>query len=117
MIDWRFVAVHSLWIVGLSIVLAAFSYHNWLRHELGRTLREQWREPGWRLPHFAGVWLVAVSVVLMPATPWWARALWAMLAVIWGRDVHAAWKAWHGSAPAQPEHGAHRAEHDPQVEQ
>ena len=116
-IDWLFVAVHSLWILGLSISLAAFSYHNWLRQELGRTLRAQWREPAWRVPHFAGLLLVAISIVLMKPSSWWERVLWSILAIIWARDIHSGWKLWHRSPSAQPQHGPHRPEHDPQIEQ
>jgi hypothetical protein len=45
MIDWRFVFVSALWILGLSIVLAAFSYHDWLRRETGRRWREGRAQP------------------------------------------------------------------------
>jgi len=40
MSDWWFVAVSALWILGLSIVLAAFSYHDWLRRGTGRRWKE-----------------------------------------------------------------------------
>jgi hypothetical protein len=38
MIDWYLVATSGLWILGASILLAAFSYHQWLAGERGRRL-------------------------------------------------------------------------------
>jgi hypothetical protein len=92
MIDWAFVAVHGLWILGLSIVLAAFSYHDWLRQERGVPLRVQLREPGWRLPLYSGLLLVASAFVLMRGRALWERALWAALGSSFAWDALAAWR-------------------------
>jgi hypothetical protein len=116
-IDWPFVATHALWILGLAVILAAFSYHNWLRQELGRSFRTQWREPGWRVPHYAGLILIAVSMVLMAGAPVWERAVWAVLAMVWSRQAYAAWQIWSGSPAAKPQHSANGTEHDPEIEQ
>jgi len=88
MIDWYVVFSHSLWILGVSVVLAALSYHDWLRRELSRPLRQQLREPSFRLPSNAGFLLVALGFMLLPGSRWWARALWFLLAWSFG------WSAW-----------------------
>ena len=43
MIDWWMVGTNSLWIVGLSILFAALSYHDWLAKETGQRRRELFR--------------------------------------------------------------------------
>jgi hypothetical protein len=116
-IDWPFVAVHSLWILGLSIILAALAYHNWLRQELGRPWRTQWREPAWRVPHFAGLMLIAVSIAVMTPSSLWERILWSILACVWARELHSGWQMWRRSTSSQPQDGSHRPQHDPQIEQ
>lgn len=88
MIDWYFVFTHSLWILGLSIALAAFSYHDWLRKELNRPLRQQVREPSFRFPLNVGFLLVAVAFMLLESSRWWERALWFLLGCSFG------WSTW-----------------------
>jgi hypothetical protein len=44
MIDWVDLGFNALWILGLAILLAAFSYQRWLAYEYGRGRREvQWQ--------------------------------------------------------------------------
>ncbi len=88
MIDWYFVFTHSLWILGLSIALAAFSYHDWLRKELNRPLRQQLREPSFRLPSNVGFLLVGLGFMLLENSRWWERVTWFLLACSFG------WSAW-----------------------
>lgn len=88
MIDWYFVFTHSLWILGLSIALAAFSYHDWLRKEFRRPLRQQLREPSCRFPLNIGFLLVAVALTLLESSRWWERALWFLVGCSFG------WRAW-----------------------
>jgi hypothetical protein len=88
MIDWYLVFTHSLWILGFSIALAAFSYHDWLRKELIRPLRQQLREPSFRFPMNIGFLLVAVAFMLLESSGWWERALWLLLGCSFG------WSAW-----------------------
>ena len=51
----------SLWILGLSILLAAFSYHDWLAKETGQRRRELFRRRSWRLPFAAGIVLTCAG--------------------------------------------------------
>lgn len=85
MIDWWIVATNSLWILGLSILLAAFSYHDWLAKELAKPRRDLFKERSWRLPFTGGMVLTCAGWGLSQAVVWWDRTLWAILA---------AWFAW-----------------------
>ena len=88
MIDWYFVFTHSLWILGLALALAAFSYHDWLRKELNRPLRQQVHEPSFRFLLNTGFLLVAAAFMLFESSRWWERALWFLLGCSFG------WSAW-----------------------
>lgn len=81
MIDWWFVAVNGVWILGASVVLAAFSYHHWLAQETGRRLREVLRERSWQIAYPLGAMLFCVGWLLGVADRWWERGLWALLAL------------------------------------
>ena len=81
MIDWWFVGVNALWILGLSIILAAFSYHNWLRRETGQRWKEAFARPWWRIPFSLGMLLFCLGLGLGRGIAWWERALWGVLAV------------------------------------
>lgn len=85
MVDWVNVWTSSLWILGLSIVLAASSYHDWLARETGQRRRDLFRKPSWRLPFWTGITLFCVGVGLGSQLDWWERTLWGVLAlsVLW----------------------------------
>jgi hypothetical protein len=80
MIDWWFVFVSALWILGLSIVLAAFSYHDWLRRETGRRWKEVRAQPSWQFPFSGGMLLFCLGMGLGREVAWWERTLWGLLA-------------------------------------
>ena len=88
MIDWYFVFTHSLWILGLSIALTALSYHEWLRKALNRPLRQQLREPSFRLPSNTGFLLVALGFMLLENSRWWERVFSFLFACSFG------WRVW-----------------------
>jgi hypothetical protein len=81
MIDWYLVATSALWILGASILLAAFSYHQWLAGERGRRLRDQWRERSWQQASAVGMLLVCLGFGLSEGSPWWERVIWLALAI------------------------------------
>jgi hypothetical protein len=39
MIDWQSVFFNGFWLLGLALLLAAFSYYYWLAGQAGRSLR------------------------------------------------------------------------------
>jgi hypothetical protein len=82
MIDWYLVATSALWILGASILLAAFSYHQWLAGERGGRLRDQWQERSWRLASAAGMLLVCAGLGLSEGSRWWERIAWFAIAAV-----------------------------------
>ena len=82
MIDWYLVATSALWILGASILLAAFSYHQWLAGERGRRLRDQWRERSWQRASAAGMLLFCLGFGLSGGSRWWERVAWLVLATV-----------------------------------
>ena len=87
MIDVRFVVAHGLWILGASVVLAAFSLYDWLARTRQReVLRE---ERGWKLSAAAGLLLVASGFLLMESTRWW---VWCGWLAIWGSAGRDLWR-------------------------
>ena len=85
MIDWAYVATNSLWILDLSIILAAFSYHDWLAHETGQRRRHLFERPAWRLSFSTGMVLFCLGLGLGRRLDWWERLFWGTLvfAFVW----------------------------------
>lgn len=81
MIDWVNVGLNALWILGLSIILAAFSYHHWLAAETSRRLRDVLAQPSWKLPFSLGMVLTCVGVGYGLADRWWEKTIWTALAL------------------------------------
>ena len=84
MIDWVTVGLNSLWILGLAMILAAFSYHQWLAGETARRLRDVLAQPSWKLPFSAGMLLTSIGFGYGLAERWWEKAVWTALAISYG---------------------------------
>ena len=74
-INWPSVIINSFWIIGLAILLAAFSYHYWLANEENRRLRDQLNHPAfqqwyWLSLVFVGIGLAGTSQKT------WEMAIW-----------------------------------------
>ena len=84
LIDWWLVFTAGLWILGLSLVVAAFSYHRWLARENGRGLRQQFREPSWSVSFATGMTMMCAGFGLGRDVVWWERAMWLALMLSFG---------------------------------
>lgn len=92
LIDWPGVARNALWILGLSIVLAAWSYASWwasmrrikMRHALGLPL--------FQTPFAVGLILFCASLAWSSAR-WWERGLWIVLGVAFVWQAVTGWRA------------------------
>ena len=102
LIDWWNVFFNSLWILGLAIVLAAFSYHDWLARETGRRWREVFKEPSWKLWFAVGMFLTCAGFGLGVAARWWERGLWALFAGSFGWQTVQAILAMTRERPSPP---------------
>jgi hypothetical protein len=81
-IDWAYLGAHFLWIFGLSLILAALSYHTWLSQEMRRPFSAQFRERSWQLAVNVGLSLMALSITVMPRNERWFIRLIALIAAL-----------------------------------
>jgi hypothetical protein len=108
LIDWPGVARNALWIVGLSIALAAWSYTRWWASGHKRKGRSALDGPRFQVPFSAGLILFCISLA-WSATRGWERGVWLLLGVAFGWQAIAGWRlaARHGwDAPPAGEDAA-----------
>jgi hypothetical protein len=82
MIDVRAVAGNGLWVLGLSLVLAALSWARWVAHEEGARTRAVLARTGPRRAADLGLLLFCAGLAATSRRTW-ERVLWAVLAVAW----------------------------------
>jgi hypothetical protein len=92
LIDWPFVARNALWILGLSIAFAAWSYTSWWASAQHVRLRRALDTPRFQLPFSAGMVLFCASLA-WGATRWWERVLWIILGLAFLWQVAVYWRA------------------------
>ncbi len=80
-IDWLNVFFNAIWILGLAVILAAFSINDWLAHTKRIKLRRQLETAAFQTPLTGGLMLVSLSLALL-ADVWWERALWGVFVVL-----------------------------------
>lgn len=94
LIDWPGVARNALWIVGLSIVLAAWSYNRWWAAMHDVKLRQWLDRPRLQAPVSVGLLLFSVSLA-WSAVRWWERGLWILLSLSFAWQLVSAWRLAH----------------------
>jgi len=102
LIDWTGVARNALWILGLSIALAAWSYATWQAHVLRCGLRRALARRAFQAPFNLGMFLFAVGLA-WSASRLWERIAWLVLAVAFAWQVGVA--LWHDRADADASQG------------
>jgi DMSO/TMAO reductase YedYZ heme-binding membrane subunit len=95
MIDWLNVLYNFLWILGLAVLLTAFSLAYWLVGLEARPLRQGLSEPPFRLAIAAGIVLFALGLMLI-VTPWWYKIGWIGIIALSAWEGLAAWRDWPG---------------------
>src|SRR5262245_35003783 len=91
-IDWAYLGAHFLWIFGLSLILAAFSYHTWLSQEMRRPFSAQFRERSWQSAVSVGLSLMVVSITVMPRSErWWTRLVALIVALMFASFGARSW--------------------------
>ncbi len=80
LIDWVGAGFSALWILGLSVNLAALGMADYHRARTGHRLREVWSEPGYQLTHNAGMMLVCFGLI-GSARASWEQIIWGALAL------------------------------------
>ena len=74
------VVKNGLWILGLSILLATWSYARYAAHEARMKTRDKLNEPKYALVIDVGLVLFVAGMAATEAR-WWARILWILLGV------------------------------------
>lgn len=74
-IPWGKVISNFVWISGAAVILAAFSYHEYLTHMEKARLREVLRRKSFKRPMLLGVILVAAGVAASIRSPLLAAVL------------------------------------------
>ena len=74
-INWPSIIVNSFWIIGLAILLAAFSYHFWLADIEKRHLKEQLARPAFQKFYWLGLTFVGIGLA-GTSQKTWEIAIW-----------------------------------------
>ena len=82
MIDIWGVIANSLWVLGLSVLLAALSWAHWVASTEKSRFRTVLRRPATQLTLDLGLFLFC-SGLAATARAWWERVLWGLLAAAW----------------------------------
>jgi drug/metabolite transporter (DMT)-like permease len=99
LIDWRLVGFSALWLGGLSVILAAFSFGDYTASQRRLRTRAVLAWPGYQAAFNGGLVLFCLGL-MGSAFVWWQQALWAVLAVAFGYQTWAAWR--RRTRPAAP---------------
>jgi len=90
MLDLRQLAGGALWILGLAICLAAYSYTRWWAHQKGMRVRRAIGLALFLVPLLAGAALFCMGMALT-AQRGWERVLWLVLAILCAAQDVAIW--------------------------
>lgn len=80
-IDWAGVARNALWIVGLSVVLASWSWAGWLAHTQHIGLRKALEQAALQASFSLGLLLFSAGLA-WGATQIWERIAWSIIAIV-----------------------------------
>jgi len=81
MIDWLSVVLNGGWILGLAVILATVSYHNWAAETSERSLRRHLKAPSFNKGFAVGACLFCSSLAGL-GEAWWERVVWGVLALL-----------------------------------
>ncbi len=80
MIEWGSVAPNGVWLFGLSIIVAAWSYGSWDAARRRAPVRELLQEARYRAALWGGLMLICIGAALTSGR-WWEYAAWGALAI------------------------------------
>ena len=90
------VAINSSWILGLAILLAAFSYHYDQAQRRQRPLRDQLSEPSFNIAAWVAAILVGIGLT-GTSTRIWEGAIWLAFTIFSLANAILAWRARSGA--------------------
>ncbi len=100
--DFRAVGAGALWVLGLGIVLAAFSYASWVAslRRAPRGLRRTMGQPTFKVAFDLGLALVCAGFALA-GQEWWEQLAWSGLAVLFAiQGGYGGWQTRSRPAPS-----------------
>jgi hypothetical protein len=103
--DLRAVGAGALWVLGLGMVLAAFSYASWWASFYKTGLRRALGRPAFTLPFDVGLALACAGFAVA-GREWWEQGLWVALTALFAAQAgYTGWKAWQRPASPAPAGG------------
>ena len=85
-LDVQSIFFNSLWIVGLAVLLATWSYAHYEAGIAKQKVREKFNELPYALMLDAGM-LLLIAGLAATESRWWARGVWAVLGVSMGAEA------------------------------
>ncbi len=95
MIDWAGVGTNALWIIGLSVIVAAFSHARWLARERGVRFRALLGTPARQAALDLGLALVSAGL-FFSARSTWERLCWGAFTLLY---TALGWAEWRRRSP------------------
>jgi hypothetical protein len=80
-IDWYSVLFNAFWILGLAVIVAAFSYHHWEARQNQRRLKEQLNQPDFLRMFWFGFILICMGLA-GTSEQLWEMVVWGIFTVI-----------------------------------
>lgn len=93
MIDWTQVGFGALWILGLSLLLAAAGLADYEAGRRKARLRAVLAEPAYQAALNGGLGLFCLGL-LGSARAWWEQVLWGLLVAAFVAQAGQAWRRW-----------------------
>ena len=78
-LEWAYMGAHFLWIFGLSLIVAAFSYHRWRTLEMQQPISAIFSESSWNVVVNIGLSLMPLAITFMPRSERWFVRLFALI--------------------------------------
>jgi len=92
LIDWRLVGFSALWLLGLATLLATFSFADYTAQASQTRTRQVLGRPSYQLALNTSLVLFCLGLS-GSSRAWWETGLWIGLALAFGYQAGAAWRA------------------------
>ena len=81
MLNWLNLIYHFLWLSGTAIIIAAFSYHDWLAHQQGIRVSQVLGRSSFQILLTVGMLLISLGLACL-AQHWWERIIWLAFSIV-----------------------------------
>ena len=91
MIDWFSVGANALWISGAAVIVATFSYANWMAHVRDQRARLLLVTAAVQISFTIGLLLISVGL-FFASHGWLEQVLWALLSILFLWQLWILWR-------------------------